>query len=117
MYESLFYAILFRAVHIFQFSLNLWEESTVWKFVELQKGYQLRCFVFRKSSMFPGSMELKLIKKGLGTALFEREFIDRISVGEMGLAGYRICMNNSSFASTCHLVNFDQEVFVIYPLG
>lgn len=63
MYEALFYAILFRAVHISQFSLNLCEDSTVWKFVELQKGYQLRCFVFRKSNMLPGSMELKLMKK------------------------------------------------------
>ena len=63
MYEALFYEILLRAVHIFQFSLNLWEDSAVRKFVELRKGYQLRCLFFRKSNMLPGNMELKVMKK------------------------------------------------------
>lgn len=73
-------------------------------------------FCFLQKQYASGQHGVEIDEKGLETALFEREFIERISVGEMGLAGNRICMNNSSFASTCHLANFDQVVFVSYPL-
>ena len=74
-------------------------------------------FCFPKKQYASGQHEVEIDEKGLETALFEHEFIERISAGEMGLAGNRICMSNYSFASTCHLVNFDQVVFVSYPLG